>query len=111
MSLLLQTRTARVADHSQMLAHIWQRNLPLLRERIVRLEAVANEAETGELTPEARSEALGLAHKLAGCLGMFGYSGGTEVARQLELLLECEAPIPVGQVKRLTDQLRAQLPV
>ena len=98
-------------DHSQLLALIWQRNLPTTRDRLERLEAAAREAEMGQLSASTRYEALSTAHKLAGCLGMFGFPNATETARQLELLLETDALQSMPQLRLLTERLRAQVPM
>ena len=77
-------------DPTEILSRIWQQTLPLMRERVACLERFARQADLGELTPAARIEASDLAHKLAGSLGMFGYPRGTEIAREMENMLEAE---------------------
>ncbi len=104
-------RAVPAVDPSQLLALIWQRNLPLTRDRLERLEAAAREAEAGQLSASTRFEALSMAHKLAGCLGMFGFPNATETARQLELLLETGALQSAPQLRLLTERLRAQVPI
>ena len=94
----------------QLLASVWKRSLPLVRQRLALLSRTAQQAEAGELTQSARREAAETAHKLAGSLGMFGYLDGTEIARQLEILLEAEGPVP-SAVQELTHQLEAAVPV
>ena len=90
---------------------MWQRNLPILRARIANLEMAAQHAEVGQLTGPARQEAADIAHKLAGSLGMFGYLRGTEIARQLEVLLDVEGPLAGGEVRKLTSLLGQELPI
>lgn len=85
-----------------LLTDLWSRNKPLLDERLELLDC----AGTQPLTEEARTEARGVAHKLAGSLGMFGLTKGTELARELELLLEDRSCRP-DDIARLTGQLRA----
>ena len=99
------------AGSHQLLASVWQRNLPLLRTRFALLRAAAQQAEAGLLTPSARKEAAETAHKLAGSLGMFGYGRGTEISRQLEQLLDGEDPVSIQAVRALTMQLGESVPI
>ncbi len=77
-----------------LLATLWERNLPTLRERLDILDRAAAAAASGHLTEASRAEALGIAHKLSGSLGMFGYHRGTEIARQIEAILAPLASTP-----------------
>jgi len=83
-----------------LLNDLWQRNLPLLEQRM----AVLERATCSPLTEELRAEAS----KLAGSLGMFGYKQGTEIARELELELESTSP-DISRTACLTAQLRSVL--
>lgn len=99
------------AGSQQVLASIWQRNLPLVRERLCVLNGIAAQAGAGALSYKARREGADIAHKLAGSLGMFGYAQGTEAARALEAMLEAEGPMLEGSVQELTAQLLRAVPV
>ena len=99
------------AGSQQLLATVWQRNLPLLRSRLASLDATAQLAEAGLLTVARRQEASNIAHKLAGSLGMFGYLRGTEIARELEILLEVERPLTSLELLALPRLLRQALPI
>ena len=58
-------------------------------ERINLLDKAAAAAMEDALSLEMHEEAAGVAHKLAGSLGMYGYDEGTRVAREIEgMLLE-----------------------
>ena len=68
---------------------IWQKQLPQTRERLHLLARAAEELSTTRtIDPALRAEALDVAHKLAGSLGMFGYTEATEHARLIEETLE-----------------------
>lgn len=64
---------------------MWQKFLPVIRERVDVLVAAAQIAATGSLNDEQRSEAQSEAHNLAGTLGTFGMTRGTVLARELEI--------------------------
>jgi HPt (histidine-containing phosphotransfer) domain-containing protein len=88
------------------LAALWERNLPVLRDRLAQLDAASEAAATGKFTPEMREDAAGTAHKLAGSLGMFGYQRGTEFARKIELLLNEPGSADALGLRELADSLR-----
>lgn len=96
-------------DPSELLSRLWQQNLPVMRERVTGLERAAQQAASGTLSPEARISASDIAHKLAGSLGMFGYPKGTEIAREIEHLLESEGDPDPAQLFALGQQLRSVL--
>ena len=77
----------------QLLAVLWERNLPVLRDRFAELEHAVLAARAGTMTQLQRDGAIATAHKLAGSLGMFGYPEGTEFARRIEQHLEATGPV------------------
>jgi HPt (histidine-containing phosphotransfer) domain-containing protein len=98
------------AEIDGLLADLWKRNLPLLQERVTLLESAAAAAAGGTLNAAARAEALGVAHKLSGSLGMFGYHHGTAIAREIELLLSIPGPNkPADHLSILVADLRRTL--
>lgn len=75
---------AAAAKTAALLKALWEKNLPVLRERVGVLERAAEASAAGTLSEELRVEAHAVAHKLAGSLGMFGYPEGTLIAREIE---------------------------
>jgi HPt (histidine-containing phosphotransfer) domain-containing protein len=65
---------------------LWEKFLPEIEQRVAQLETAAAALDTGDLRPEQQEEAHSAAHKLAGTLGTFGLTRGTELARELELM-------------------------
>ena len=98
-------------DPTELLSRIWLQNLPLMRGRVASLEAAAEEARGGVLSPARRTEASDIAHKLAGALGMFGYPAGTDIARVMEQMLEANEPVDGPAFVALATQLRNALPL
>ncbi|WP_162538979.1 Hpt domain-containing protein [Granulicella sp. WH15] len=89
-----------------LLASLWERNKPILLERL----AVLNQAATADpLPPELKAEAASVAHKLAGTLGMFGHMAATRLAQELEATLEAETPDRT-RLSKLATELRRNLP-
>jgi HPt (histidine-containing phosphotransfer) domain-containing protein len=88
-----------------LLADMWERNLPTIHARLNLLDEAA---DAEPIPDELRIDAMNVAHKLAGSLGMFGFTEGTRLARQLELALDVPAP-DSAHVALLTRQLREEL--
>lgn len=93
----------------KLLATLWSRNLPIVRERLDLLDRAAETARDATLTSPLRRDAAMTAHKLAGSLGMFGYSEGTHIARKLEVLFDDIAPPDPQHIADLASQLRSSL--
>lgn len=93
-----------------LLEDLWVRGLPLVRDRLNLLDHVAAAARAGDLSEELRAEAVGIAHKFAGSLGMFGYDRGTEIAREIEQLLAI-LPADSGRLALLVSELRETLQI
>jgi HPt (histidine-containing phosphotransfer) domain-containing protein len=94
---------------NQLMASMWKRNLPLTHERFAFLDRFASDLRTAEPTPDARKEAISIAHKFVGSLGMFGYPHGTTLARELETLLDTDAPLDPSAVGDLVRQLHDEV--
>ena len=73
------------------LATVWEKSLPLLRQRVQVLQQAMRELRAGTLHPVLQEAGAGEAHRLAGLLGTFGYPEGTDAARLLEQSLD--APV------------------
>lgn len=95
-----------VAETDALIAELWQRHLPTIRERLEVLERIAGSAAIGTLSKEDRDEGIAISHKFAGSLGMYGYRQGTEIASQMELLFRSNSPIEPDSILSLTYQLR-----
>jgi HPt (histidine-containing phosphotransfer) domain-containing protein len=92
-----------------LLAQLWQKNLPTIRERLDLLDQFGSAAVSGSLEEHTRLEALSIAHKLAGSLGMYGYQQGTEVASKMERILRSPTPETLGTLRDLAADLRKSL--
>lgn len=101
-----RSTTDVAAQTEALLAELWERNLHIVKERLLTLDRAAAMASAGSLTEDAREEALNISHKLAGSLGMFGYHRGTEIARELELLFRTLPPASPDRITPLTMELR-----
>jgi diguanylate cyclase (GGDEF)-like protein len=80
---------------------LWQQYHGLMVERMTALhQAVVALERSGTVSEEVHQAARQAAHKLAGVLGMFDRSAGTELARQIEAILLEQ---PLHQADRLQE--------
>ena len=63
----------------------------------------------GVSTPQQFKDAIDIAHKFAGSLGMFGYPLGSQVARDLEQLLETNNSPDPRSVRESVESIRQTL--
>jgi HPt (histidine-containing phosphotransfer) domain-containing protein len=70
-----------------MLVELWNQHRSAIEERVELLSRACDALREGTLDSVSREEAQSAAHKLAGVLGTFGRSEGTDLARRIEILL------------------------
>lgn len=95
----------------ELISALWERSVPLITDRLNGLDIACEAANLGRLSPIMRRGAMDTAHKLAGSLGMFGYPRGTELAREIEQMLEYEGVVDAGLLRELVVELRTCLPL
>jgi HPt (histidine-containing phosphotransfer) domain-containing protein len=87
------------------IAAIWLKSLPQTRDRLALLQRAADELSTSRtIDSDLRAEAIAIAHKMAGSLGMFGFHDATEHARAIEVTLDHPG---LPQPERLEQQVAA----
>lgn len=88
-------KPAAAPDIAAALDLLWTRFQPEIRKRVELLENAAAACAANQFSAEQRESAHAAAHKLAGTLGTFNLSRGTDLAREFELLSSGEhAPDP-----------------
>jgi hypothetical protein len=94
----------------QQLDAVWQNNLPIVRDRLTVLDAFAHAiAKQGMANPQQQNEAISIARKFTGSLGMFGYPTGGQLARTLEQLL-VSTPYPDAEsVREIINAIHTSL--
>ena len=86
---------------------IWDRHRPAVIEQLAVLSHAAEALADGELEPEERERARGIAHRLAGSLGTFGLLSASEHAHRAVLLLAGEQPLSAAQAATLSPLLQS----
>lgn len=92
-----------------MLAMVWNKNRDVLLQRLETIDLFCRQLPGSASDHAIRNDASADAHKLAGSLGMFGLSEGTELAREIEYLLKDNSPreLLAANVPSLAARLRA----
>lgn len=73
-----------VSPIAEAMNRLWAKHLPQMEERIATLRFASERLARGALTEDEQQRAAAEAHKLAGVLGTFGLTDGTELAREAE---------------------------
>jgi diguanylate cyclase (GGDEF)-like protein len=95
-------------EFNQKMEQMWQQYQGLMSKRLKILNLAATEASKARLSPDLHHSAAQAAHKLAGVLGMFARETGTQLAREIETLLQTNevlSPIQREQLIFLVDDL------
>jgi len=95
------TGTAAAPDLGRALDLLWIRFLPEIRKRVELLEATASACASNQLSAAERDGAHAAAHKLAGTLGTFNLTRGTDLAREFELKFSGERALDAALAERL----------
>ena len=95
-----------------LLATLWSRSRETIGERLDVLRTTLRVLRANPADKNARRAGADAAHKLAGILGTFGLPEGTNLARQVEVMLESAAPIhsfDLEALQRSIDQLHQMI--
>ena len=84
---------------AEALKQLWEQHRDEIFRRIDTIEEAIAALMEDDLDDDLRERAMNDAHKLAGSLGTFGYGEGTRQARDIERILEGEAPAPEEAVR------------
>ncbi len=101
--------TKLTQDSAQFLTAIWNRHYPEMLDRVASIDRVIVALQELSLTPEIRKLAWQDAHTLAGSLGTFGLSLGSQVAKKIELLLGENAQLTPAQLPDLQSSVNLLL--
>lgn len=85
----------------QAVSAIWQRTKGTSLKRVNALKQAVQSLKAERLDYQAHQEAIQNAHKLAGSLGTFGFEAGSQLAHQLENVLQSELDPLVPSAQRL----------
>jgi HPt (histidine-containing phosphotransfer) domain-containing protein len=95
-----------------LLATLWSRSRETISERLEVLRTTHRALRANPADKNARRAGADAAHKLAGILGTFGLPDGTNLARQVEVMLESATPISsfdLEALQRAIDQLHLMI--
>ncbi len=104
---LLQNSLTTMSQPTQqqtlaLIDHVWHQFKDRISQQVEVLEH-AIQAQAFELRHQAKQEA----HTLAGSLGMFGLSEGSQLARQIEHILQVERPLTEAETSDFQNWVKA----
>lgn len=88
-------------------AALRERFAGLIRQRVQTLERAAAALAGGGPGGELRRAAERAAHNLAGTAALFGFAGGTRLARAIERILAGDRPLDAPRARRLSRLVAA----
>lgn len=101
------TATSSLDSLQSEIAELWEKFKGKIINRVAVLDQAAVTLLTGNLNDELRQKAVGEAHKLAGCLGTFGFPNGSSLARDIEQLLRPKVTLGQNQAQRFAELVAA----
>ncbi|GAB4368865.1 MAG: response regulator [Elainellaceae cyanobacterium] len=114
-----QDKTSRVSQVTEVksstltgISEIWDQVKAAVHERVTVLEQAVALLHQNKLGNELQQQAVQIAHKLVGSLGMFGADQGSRLAREIQHLLEQATSLNQEQTQRLSQlmgELRQEL--
>ena len=87
-STLLENRKSKRSQHLVVLTTAWEKYQRKSSQQLVNLESVIKALQKGNLDTSDRLNAIATAHSLAENLGVFGFEGGSQLAKEIEQLLQ-----------------------
>ena len=84
-------------------SQLWEKFKGTFIAQVEVIEQATQALTKGRLTVELQQNAKQEAHRLAGSLGIFGFTEGSALARRLEQLLETEGTIGQEQVLQISE--------
>lgn len=98
--------------HLEAVTKAWEQFKPTMTERLAVLVVAKEALKINQLTAELQQQARIAAHKLAGSLGSFGFSQGSNLAKRLEELLLQELAgnqTKIEQFNQLITELTSEI--
>jgi HPt (histidine-containing phosphotransfer) domain-containing protein len=93
--------TSGPPEIAEALKALWQKFLPQIEERVAVLDDANRALVAGTLSGDQRTAAAAAAHKLAGVLGTFGLSEGTNLSRDAEQIYTSGSPLDPAASQQL----------
>ena len=98
--------------HLAALSSVWEKYRQRSKKYLATLESALEALKKGELSQSDREEATLIAHNIAGNLGTFGFDTGSQLAKELEQLLQTDISQETGsslQLKSIFNALRQEI--
>jgi PAS domain S-box-containing protein len=98
-----QVTNSNKREIDRAIAKIWSQFKERVSQQVKVLEQAAAALNNNDYTDELKLNAIKDAHSLAGALGSFGFPHGSQLARQIEQLLQTESLLTAQETRYLTE--------
>ena len=95
------------AQQIEALTAIWEKHRPKREQQLLSLEQAVTALQAGNLATSDRVSAIVVAHSLAGNLGQFGLERASQLAKEIEQLLQNYAGHNSQQLQQLFSKVKA----
>ena len=99
-------QTNKRSQHLAALTSIWEKYQPQREQQLITLEQTIRSLNTGNLEISNRLSAIIAAHSLAGNLGQFGLDRASQLAKEIEELLQNNLSHDSAQLLPIADKLK-----
>ncbi|MBE9046006.1 response regulator [Pleurocapsales cyanobacterium LEGE 10410] len=90
-------------EFNQRMEQMWLKHQDKMGDRLNVLHHAVSLLKKAQLSPETKHSAERAAHKLAGVLGMFSRDAGTDIAGEIEILLQDNSGLNIQQQRQFID--------
>ena len=94
------------SQHLSALASAWEKYQQKSEQQLLILEKTIQSLQAGNLELSDRISAIAISHSLAGNLGLFGFQEGSQLAREIEELLQQNSLLESIQWLKLSAELQ-----
>ncbi len=95
------------SQHIAALTSIWEKSRPKREQQLIVLEKTIESLQVGNLDTSDRISAIVVAHSLAGNLGQFGLERASQLAKEIEQLLQNDLSHNSRKLLELSSKLQA----
>lgn len=107
-----ETTENKQLRHLAALTAAWEKYQHKSNQQLVTLESAIKDLKNGSLSSGDRQAAKLIAHSLAGNLGLFGFDTASQLAKELEKLLQADVSLEAAEIlqfENLLNTLRQEL--
>lgn len=101
-----ESQQSKRSRHIAALTAAWERYQYKSSQQLINLESAIKALQQGNIDTSARLSAIVTAHSLAGNLGLFGFDRGSQLAKEIEQILQTDIDGDSQRIKQLQTIFR-----